>query len=377
MDTKPKKRLSIPTKTQLKLWVCSGGMCEFYGCDEFLLRDDLTLREDNFSNIAHIIAHSPDGPRGDAVLSPKLAKDFSNLMLMCAKHHKLIDGGNSHDFSVDLLKQFKSDHEQRIRTLSRIRGDAKTTVLRFKANIGKRKVEVPMSQVYEAVLPKYPSDEKGILIDLSTLDAEGQGFYKTAVEEIKKQVHSFLTVGNDERKIQHLSIFALGPIPLLIQLGHVISNSIPADLYQRHRSTDSWKWLEEGKDGFKYAIRRQGVSEKSKKVALVLSLSGKVHKQEVVDVLGKDVALYEITTTEPNTAFLRSKDRLEMFREVYRKVLAEIRASHGKCDIHLFPAIPAPIAVVCGRELIHRADPHVRVYDLDGNGKFVEKLKIN
>lgn len=378
MATKAKKRLSIPIKTQLKLWVSSGGMCEFYGCDEFLLKDGLTLREDNFSNIAHIVAHSEGGPRGDVVLSQKLAQDFSNLMLMCSKHHRLIDGGNAQDFSVDLLKRFKLDHEQRVRILSKIRGKAKTTILRFKANIGKRKVEVPISQVYEAILPKYPSDEKGILIDLSALDTEGKGFYKTATEEIKKQVNSALTTGNDEKKIQHLSIFALGPISLLIQLGHVISNSIPTDLYQRHRNTDNWMWQAEVGDGFKYAIRRQNVSaKKSKKVVLALSLSGKIHKREAEDILGKNIAFYEIAIGKPETSFLKSRSQLESFREVYRKVLAEIRATHGKSDIHLFPAIPAPIAVMCGRELIHKADPSLRVYDLDTSRKFVQMLKIN
>lgn len=377
MKTKKEKRLKISLNTQLKLWVCSGGRCQFYGCNEMLWKDGLTLREDNLSNIAHIIAASVDGPRGDKILSPKLARDFSNLMLMCTKHHKLIDGKNKQDFSVDLLRKFKTTHEERISALTEIQDNVKTTIFRFKANIGKRIVEVPLGQVQEAIIPKYPL-EKGVLIDLSSLDSDGNGFMKTAISEIKRQVTAALTIGNDEKQIQHLSIFALGPIPLLIQLGHSISNAIPADIYQRHRSTDNWLWQDVKKDNkFKYIVRRPVNQAEASNVVLVLSLSGKIHGREVRNVLGKEASVWEITISSPDTSFLKTRDHLEKFRETYRKVLAEIRATHGNCDIHFFPAIPAPIAVMCGRELIHKADPHLLVYDLDNQGKFVKKLKIN
>ena len=40
---------------------------------------------------AHIIADEPGGPRGHPVLSKQLAKELSNLMLLCLDHHRLID----------------------------------------------------------------------------------------------------------------------------------------------------------------------------------------------------------------------------------------------------------------------------------------------
>ena len=77
---------SVPDKVKLRLWVAAGGRCQCPGCNDPLYRDDLTLAEMNRSNVAHIIAEKPGGPRGDEVLSAQLAGEFSNLMLLCYDH---------------------------------------------------------------------------------------------------------------------------------------------------------------------------------------------------------------------------------------------------------------------------------------------------
>ncbi|MEL6578599.1 MAG: hypothetical protein AAFQ14_02515 [Cyanobacteria bacterium J06621_12] len=84
---------SIPVKVKLKLWTKSAGRCQFRGCNELLYRDNLTHAEMNKAYIAHIVADSPGGVRGDEKLSPKLAKEFSNLMLLCDTH--LLGNGNT------------------------------------------------------------------------------------------------------------------------------------------------------------------------------------------------------------------------------------------------------------------------------------------
>ena len=59
------KRKSIPEAVRLRLWVASAGRCEFKGCNEYVWRNGLTLSEGNFADVAHIIASSEDGPRGN------------------------------------------------------------------------------------------------------------------------------------------------------------------------------------------------------------------------------------------------------------------------------------------------------------------------
>lgn len=69
----------------------AGGQCELEGCPEFIYEDMLTKQKFNFGEYAHIIGDSPDGPRGDIDLSEKYCKDRNNIMLLCPKHHKMID----------------------------------------------------------------------------------------------------------------------------------------------------------------------------------------------------------------------------------------------------------------------------------------------
>ena len=84
-------KTKISSMNQNLLWAISGGRCEYDGCNEVLYTDILTKKRYNTAYIAHIVADSPDGPRGDTERSSLLANNISNLMLLCDRHHRLID----------------------------------------------------------------------------------------------------------------------------------------------------------------------------------------------------------------------------------------------------------------------------------------------
>jgi hypothetical protein len=163
-----------------------------------------------------------------------------------------------------------------------------------------------------------------------------------------------------------------------MKLGNSIGNTISADLYQHHRDTESWEWKPENNEPFEYTVR-EVLEPDGNDVALVLSLSGKIHEEEVYKVFENRPHLYEISMEEPTPGFLSQKSRLEKFRKRYRELLSQIRKRHGKdVSIHLFPAVPAPIAVLCGRELLPKSDPSVNVYDHEKDrGGFIKILTIN
>jgi hypothetical protein len=344
----------------------SAGRCQFPGCKKFLWADSLTLKEDKFANIAHIIADSPEGPRGDEALSKALSRDISNLMLMCLDHHKLIDGKHKDDYSVQLLRTWKLSHEERIRIQTDMQPNHTSTVLRFMANIGTQPINIPIAQAYQAIMPNYPANAQGITIDLSNLALEHDAAYwVTASRQIKNEVAKYFSASNTGQRVSHVSVFAIGPMPLLMQLGYSIGNVVPMEIYQRHRDTQDWTWKSQAPAGFKFILT--STDHKSQKdVSLSLSLSGKVLDAEIDPILGTAHAKYEITIDTPRVDFLHSPVQLEEFRAMYRQVLTEIRQIHGHdVRIHLFPAVPAPIAVICGKELFHNTDPDVIVYQKD------------
>lgn len=373
------RRPNIPENIKLKLWVLSGGRCEFPGCNQYVWREGLTLKEDNFAHMAHIIAASSNGPRGNSLLSPEMAKDFDNLMLVCLDHSKLVDGSNSEGYSVEDLQKYKQAHENRIRIQTDLQPNVSTTVFRFIANIGERPVAIALKDTYQAILPRFPADDKGVLMDYTNRPGRGEvNFWESFFDEIGAQVHRELAPGNDRPRPSHISVFALGPIPLLIKLGHAIGNIIPADLFQKHRDTEDWKWKPESNEPFEYTIHEIDGSD-NKNIVLILSLSGKIHYEEVYKNFEGKPHVYEISIETPNPGFLNQQSQLKKFREVYRKLLSQIRNHHGPdIMIHLFPAIPAPIAVLCGREILPKSDPKVIVYDHEKmKGGFISLLTIN
>ena len=88
------------------LYVHSGNCCAFEGCHNPIFEDDGTLT----GECCHIEAFSPKGPRYNTCQSDEERNGYDNLVLMCARHHKIIDG-NPKKYSVELLKEMKRIHE--------------------------------------------------------------------------------------------------------------------------------------------------------------------------------------------------------------------------------------------------------------------------
>lgn len=136
------------------------GRCEYDGCNEFLWLDFVTKFEFNTAYIAHIIADKPGGPRGDATLSDKLKDDFlSNLMLLCDKHHRLIDKERAKEHPVEKLREMKERQEKRIELLTSIIDNKKSHVLLYGANIGHHNSSVSWTKTVPVMLPHWIQQE--------------------------------------------------------------------------------------------------------------------------------------------------------------------------------------------------------------------------
>jgi hypothetical protein len=66
--------------------------------------------------MAHIVAATPKGPRGQGDLTLTQRALFDNLLLLCSACHAVIDKAPE-VFPVEELKKWKEDHEDRIRQL--------------------------------------------------------------------------------------------------------------------------------------------------------------------------------------------------------------------------------------------------------------------
>jgi hypothetical protein len=372
------KGRGIPCGTQAMLYALAAGRCEFRGCNKLLLEHHLTLKDGNFAQMAHVYAFSKAGPRGKVEGRPQDPHRLGNLMLLCPECHKQIDAA-AKDFPVDLLKEYKREHEDRIHHVGDLRQDSRTVVLQLKSKIGGEAVEIPLTDVSRAVAPRWPKDRRGIVIDLTTIDDRHGGFMKLAADEISKTVDRLYEPGMDADQVRHLSVFALAPMPLLMHLGNRLSNKIPADLYQRHRDTKDWLWKSDGAPvAYEERVLRRGTD--ASRVALLMSLSGPIDPLRLPANIDATFTVVELTLKgqDPNPDFLRRRDDLTAFATAYRRTLARIVKEHpAAAELHLFPAVPAPVAVACGYEPLKKAQPILVVYDYDrAKGGFTESIRI-
>lgn len=111
-------RGDMPSKDKLR-YLCyqAGWRCQFAGCGKDLHRETLSGTPGVFSYYAHIVASSPDGPRGDALLSSKLTDDIENIILLCDECHRRIDRVDPDRFTVDILRKMRDDSIREVRRL--------------------------------------------------------------------------------------------------------------------------------------------------------------------------------------------------------------------------------------------------------------------
>ena len=375
-------RSTIPEHARLKLWVKAAGRCEFRGCNEPVWRNNLTLSNGNFGEVAHIIPVSEGGPRGSEE-SADLQIDYSNLMLLCPRCHIEIDR-DPNKYSSELLRQWKQEHEKRIEIQTNYPEEIhKSTVVLFTVKIKNRIPRINPEAYRNAMFPKYPVDE-GIKIDNQDFDRHGdKSEWEAYARVIERKIRTSIEEGIDEIKIKHFSIFAIGPMPLLVFLGRCIGDIIPADLYQRHRNikdtSKTWSWQTEKQETqTSYIVNPIQVVENSENVAIILALSDTIEKDKYANFVDDTFSIYEITIENPSPHFLRNPKQLEHFSYEYRKLLNQVQTTHGhRCKVFILPAVPISIAVECGRVLLPTKDPEIfacEYYDEDG---FRKVLKIN
>ncbi|MBK7764484.1 MAG: SAVED domain-containing protein [Bacteroidetes bacterium] len=294
---------------------------------------------------------------------------------------KLIDlKKNLTFYSVEILRQYKASHEDRIKIQTSIDESRKTTAIRIQSNIRGRRVDISSMDAYNALINsgRYPNDEKGILIDLTNLQYSNESHsWNTAVAQINNTLDKALMIGNDEKKEDHFSIFGIAPIPILAYFGFKLGNTTPADIYIKLRE-QPWS-INSSSEPMQFTLNEPASCNESSNVALLISISGTIKEQEAYKHIQATAPMYEIRPRKSQIDQIQSIDDLESFRKIYRQTIDQIREQHGKkCNIHVFGAIPTSVAVICGRELLHGVDPTLIMYEFVSQEEgFRQALKIN
>lgn len=365
------KRQTPSREITARLWGLAAGRCQFPGCNADLTRDAVSKRSGNFADRAHVHAIKSDGPRGKAWRSASEANDVRNLTLLCQAHHRLIDR-HPQEYPAARLLPIKTEHQRRVRLATNFATSSPSHVLYVRAAIGDARLPVLEGDAIWQALNRDghdPATERPLVLDLATLgyDDGDSLFWPTCETTIRRKLDAAFAEHGTLAQAAHISLFALGPMPILMVLGKILGDTRPVSVYQYDRYKSRWHWrtaktLEPR--SFAYEIV-DAVNSTEKRVALVIALSAAIDRELVARAMGTGAyATVTFSTPDPNYSLIRGERDLEVFHMKMRECLNRIEARFGSdCEVHVFPAMPASAAVQMGRLLLPKASPALRIYD--------------
>lgn len=362
----------IPTSVKAELWWRSAGRCEFRGCNKPLDKHGITFDNCNLANCAHIIADSEDGPRGDKTRSRELAKDASNIMLMCPECHKYIDHEGKDKYDADTLFAMKKHHEDRMRFLTGLPEDTQARIVTYGTKIGDQKPDFSFEQLLKAILPDFYPNENGI-IDLGGdwyTGSDWNEYWSNEVKNLEYNCDSKILRHQDRETVNRIALFGFAPMPLLVKLGTILNNKHEVEVYQKQRS-GGWAWPSTEAQ-IDYIINRP--TDTSKRPILVLSLSFDI--TERIKENNKDSSIWELTIATPNPDFLQSRKMLYDFGRKVELLLDEIAKDAQGQPINLFLAVPVACAIEFGRVWMQKANSPINIYDFNRHHGNIDMLAI-
>lgn len=372
-------RTKVPPSIQNLLWGRAAGRCEFVSCNRPLWKSDVTQETRNIAQKAHIRAFSLRGPRAEEGWLGPAIHSLDNLILLCPICHLTIDSMEGPTrYTAEMLDAMKREHEGRVDVATGVAPNLASRVLTYSTYIGGQQALPTQKEIEAALFPlRFPAPQGRITLGSPTgpwrdVDAE---FWRLERAQLSGQFGRLVRPPIEQCEIQHLSVFALAPQPLLIELGVLLGDITEVDVYQRHREPQTWCWPVDGTVN-DFEVVEPPCSDGIP--ALVFSVSGTITPDRIYRVLGPQVDIWTVRIQTPNNDSLKHRATSRAFRATVRALLDRIKAAHGhRNPLHIFPALPVALAVEFGRLRMPKADMPWTVYDENQQlGGFAHSLTI-
>lgn len=354
-------RPAIPHKVANVLWARAAGRCEFEGCNELLCEDWLTGKVVNGSQIAHIlpVAHSA---RAKDDQTEEQKTDINNLMLICYKHHNLIDKSAPEEYPEERLLAMKRKHEERIRRATSVQENKQTLVVMYGANIEYDTPFLSYSMVQQALSPEfYVSEHSPIKIQLNGKTYEkDDGYWKFEQLNLKRSIQQNVIDHFGQVGYEHISVFALAPQALLVQLGVLLNEKYPVRTYQKIRTPDTWRWQEEPQS-LPLHLNREG--DKEKQSVVIFALSGYDIIDRTKRFYGEEADYWIVTTDNPNLNLIKTESQLGAFQTFTRRLYEDITNSTKYELVHIHMAMSNSCAIELGRVWMPKVHKNLLLFE--------------
>lgn len=244
------------TGTERALYQLSRGSCYYPGCDvpvvKFVDGEPIANVE-----IAHIRGANENSRRYDATMTDSQRAHFSNLILLCIVHHKLIDKVRPQDYSESMLEGWKSDREGSAVDAASLSEVTKSDLEQLLEQVAakytpKRLLELDLRSLvldgsgggYTLLMDRFPAAvgernaSGGVSRELVLL-ARNVGYSRVSIQEFR--IEFLIDVDGEQRKVPvvgHNSFVENPSLPVTIESGGpevpwLVSEEIVRDSFQK------------------------------------------------------------------------------------------------------------------------------------------------
>ncbi len=354
------KSKNLGENKKLGLALESGGICNYPECRQVMIYEyeDGTYLA-NLVEFCHIIGKQCTGPRGHPSASEIYAAEPKNIILLCDKHHKIIDG-NISLYPVGRLIKMKADHIKWYRGRISNTTDA-WTLITSAGNINKTGT-IPL----DIELIKSQLKSTFNFAEVFTLDVEEYLTETNNWEKYKLAQENWWAAYQKRRnKFPKFVVCLINFIPLVIHLGTLLRSS-PVETFNSRVNTWLWDELPAEKKEIKF-FQEEILSEKDDRVeeiALSISISGSVEDSSIFEATGKQLKIWKIAVEKQDRDWFHYKEQLVQFTELITHTFDSLKPQFRKLKaVHLFYAGPTPPALMIGYKLRASMHPKLALYN--------------
>lgn len=364
-------------ETITKVMTDSHGHCMFVGCGEPLNLDDLSGWNGNFSYNAHIVASSEAGPRGIPFLSERLSNDPNNVMLLCDKHHRLIDRIARANYTASKLSQMRINYIETVSRLLEGLSFQPVPVYTVLWPVGNYRSAIPEMREIAACLAKIGSRILGNRNDVCGSDS----YFIKSPDRFSQNIDEIIRDAAEDILLQtkqygyRAALFAFGPMPALVGLGALLGSKGQFTPMLRFRDGNCWVWPSDTQVDCPYDYVIKGGLEDGKEVTLTIALTNYPNSLNEKALELGFTNLVVSAKSMGNAAIPHPNNGNEL-RAFVHKLLLNLKDEFNVPRVHLLICASNAACVYVG-QAYDLYQPELLVYDFDSNVGLVPRLCIS
>lgn len=384
---------SLSDRSQRQVWYEAGARCMYRGCGNDVGKTSLTTLPAPAAYLAHIVASDEDGPRGNPEFSHSLSDNPDNVMLMCDEHHRLIDRIDVNGHSCAFLNAMRAEHVSKVRSLLDTLSYKHTRGIAILSDVGNIKTSFHPRDMREAMLQRLLSPAPEIDQTVRRIQRDDRlapdywqwvlHEHENDLNDLSRRLGATQALGD---QVGVLSVFPLHMVPILVLCGRIVGEARQVEVFQYHRSFNTWKWNPAGVSqsaGFFFLDVTNCITRNQyQQVVLSLELTAEIDSGAFPDDLklgieDGSIPWIRVRAKTPRFDCIGHPEDLIQYTTVARDAMRYIQDALRATTIHLIGISPASALFRFGQILQAGHHPTYVVYDRpNGDHSFLPALCI-